>query len=259
MAINSTSKLNQMILNMPHGCVVTLEWLHDHGVSSKLAWWYVKSNWLEKISDKAYKKPQENLSWPGIISALQAQLKKPIHVSGKSALTLTGKAHYLPMGSTVQIDLATEEKTTLPVWLHNEQLSKHITKVHQNKLLNHADYQEFLIQKEFNGLAITLSCAELAMLEVLQLVPKEQDFTEAAQLMEGLPYLRSSKVQSLLEKCVSIKAKRLYLHLAAKYNHNWLKKLDLTKFNLGKGKRMIVKGGTYDAKFQITVPLTHEE
>lgn len=255
----NTGKLNQVMLNMPHGSVVTSEWLRDQGVSSKLAWWYVKSNWLEKISDKAYKKPQEDISWPGIVSALQIQLKKPVHVSGKSALGLTGKAHYLPMGSNARIDLATEERIVLPLWLHTERLSKDKIKVHQNKLLNPEDYKEFLIQKEFDGLEITLSCAELAILEVLLLVPKEQEFTEAAQLMEGLPYLRPSKVQVLLEKCTSIKAKRLYLYLATKYNHNWLKKLNLSKIDLGTGKRMIVKGGTYDPKFQITVPLIHEE
>ncbi len=155
--------------------------------------------------------------------------------------------------------LATEERIALPTWFYAEHLSKDKIKVHQNKLLNLNDYKEFLIQKEFNGVNITLSCAELAILEVLQLVPKEQDFTEAAQLMESLPYLRPSKVQALLEKCTSIKAKRLYLYLASKYNHNWLKKLDPAKLDLGKGKRMIVKGGTYDPKFQITVPVINGE
>ena len=253
------NKLNQMILNMPHGAVVTSKWLHEHGVSSKLTWWYVKSNWLEKISDKAYKKPKENISWVGVVNALQFQLGKPLHVSGKSALALTGKSHYLPMQSFTQIELETETRITLPTWLYSKQLSKDKINVHQNTLLDSADYKEFLLYKEFRGLCIVLSCAELAILEVLELIPKKQDFTEAAQLMEGLPYLRPSKVQSLLEKCTSIKAKRLYLYLATKYNHAWLKKLDLSKIDLGKGKRMLVKGGTYDPKFQITVPIIERE
>ena len=166
MARKGSSKLNQMMLKMPHGAIVTSEWLHDHGVSSKLTWWYVKSNWLEKISDKAYKKPEEDISWAGVVSALQTQLQKPIHVSGKSALALTGKAHYIPMQSHVKIELATEERVALPVWLYTERLSKDKIKVHQNKLLISNGYKEFLIQKEFNGLDITLSCAELAILEI---------------------------------------------------------------------------------------------
>ena len=49
MARINDSKINHMMLNMPHSSVVTSEWLHEHGVSSKLAWWYVQSEWLEKI------------------------------------------------------------------------------------------------------------------------------------------------------------------------------------------------------------------
>ena len=128
--------------------------------------------------------------------------------------------------NTARIDLATEERIMLPKWLKSKNLSKDKIIVHQNKLLNQDAYEDFLIHREFNGLDIVLSCAELAILEVLLLVPKEQDFTEASQLMEGLPYLRPSKVQSLLEKCTSIKAKRLYLYLATKYNHDWLKSLN---------------------------------
>ncbi len=256
---NNSSKINQAILNMPRGSVVTSEWLQKHDVSPKLAWWYVHSGWLEKISDKAYKKPEENITWSGVVYALQTQLNKPLHVSGKSALTLTGKAHYIPMADHAVIDIATETRIMLPTWFKSQYLTKDKIRVYQYKLLNSDDYKEFLIEREFDGLNILLSCNELAILEVLQLVPKHQDITEAAQLMEGLPYMRYAKVQSLLEKCTSIKAKRLYLHLATRYNHDWLKKLDLTKINLGRGKRMIVKGGNYDPVFKITMPNIEEE
>jgi len=37
-----------------------------------------------------------------------------------------------------------------------------------------------------------------------------------------------------------------------------LSKLDLSKVALGKGKRMIVPHGRFDAKYQITVPATSE-
>lgn len=255
----NTNKLNHMVLSMPYCSVITSEWLHEHGISSKLAWWYVKSGWLERISDKAYKKPHENILWTGVVSALQLQLKKPIHISGKSALELTGKARYLPMNNRISIDLATEEKVTLPTWLKSKNISANNIEIHQNKLLNGNIYEEFLIQREINGQDITLACAELAILEILILVTNKQDFIEAAELMEGLPYLRVNKVQLLLEKCTSIKAKRLYLYLAAKNNHGWFKKLNLEKIDLGKGKRMIIKGGVYDAEFQITVPMLDEE
>jgi hypothetical protein len=38
----------------------------------------------------------------------------------------------------------------------------------------------------------------------------------------------------------------------------WLTKVDLSKVDLGKGKRMVVSKGRYDAKYRITVPLDRE-
>ena len=43
--------------------------------------------------------------------------------------------------------------------------------------------------------------------------------------------------------------------MAEKLNHPWLKFLDLSKVDLGKGKRSLVKGGVYISKYQITVPI----
>jgi hypothetical protein len=37
-------------------------------------------------------------------------------------------------------------------------------------------------------------------------------------------------------------------------DHLWFKELNLDKINLGTGKRMIVKNGVLDTKYQITVP-----
>lgn len=96
-------------------------------------------------------------------------------------------------------------------------------------------------------------------MEVLYLVPKEQSFDEALLLMDGLTLLRPRLVQTLLEQCRSIKVKRLFMVLAETCSHSWLKKLDLSKVDLGKGKRMIVKGGRLDSKYGITVPDTQSD
>jgi hypothetical protein len=57
-----------------------------------------------------------------------------------------------------------------------------------------------------------------------------------------------------LESCASIKVKRLFLFLAEKANHSWVKHLNIEKIDLGSGKRSIVKNGVYNPKFKITVP-----
>jgi len=42
--------------------------------------------------------------------------------------------------------------------------------------------------------------------------------------------------------------------MTEKNDHPWMEELDLTKINLGVGKRVIVQGGFLDKKYQITVP-----
>jgi len=72
--------------------------------------------------------------------------------------------------------------------------------------------------------------------------------------MEMLTGLRPDLLQKLLEECKSIKVNRLFLYMAEKAGHSWLDDLDLSKIDLGKGKRSIVKNGVLNSKYQITIP-----
>jgi hypothetical protein len=63
-------------------------------------------------------------------------------------------------------------------------------------------------------------------------------------------------VQALLEHCASVKVKRLFMFLAENCKHGWAGKVDLSKVDFGSGKRVLKKGGRFDAKYQITVPST---
>ena len=93
-------------------------------------------------------------------------------------------------------------------------------------------------------------------MEVLYGVPQADSYEEARLLMEGLTTLRPRVVQGLLEKCASVKVKRLFMLLAENCKHAWVAKVDTAKIDFGKGKRMLVKGGRFDPKYQITVPNT---
>jgi len=66
--------------------------------------------------------------------------------------------------------------------------------------------------------------------------------------------LRPKVVQALLENCNSIKVKRLFLHLSEQFNHPWLPSLDITRINLGKGKRVLGDGGKYYPKYKLSLP-----
>ena len=96
------------------------------------------------------------------------------------------------------------------------------------------------------------------MMEMLYLVPNEQSFEEAYEIMEGLTTLRPKLVQRLLEECKSVKVRRLFLFMAESSNHDWVKELNVEKIDLGSGKRVIVKNGVLDKKYKITVPRRYE-
>jgi hypothetical protein len=72
--------------------------------------------------------------------------------------------------------------------------------------------------------------------------------------MEGLVNLSPRRLQKLLEDCKSVKVKRLFFFLADRHAHAWLKRTERGRIDLGKGKRMLVRGGKLDPKYQITVP-----
>jgi hypothetical protein len=93
---------------------------------------------------------------------------------------------------------------------------------------------------------------------MLHLVPRKVGFDEARLVMGNLATLRPEVVQGLLEACRSVKVKRLFLYMAETEGHAWLTKVDLSKVDLGKGKRMVVPKGRYDAKYRITVTLDRE-
>ena len=72
--------------------------------------------------------------------------------------------------------------------------------------------------------------------------------------MEGLSNMRPQQLQKLLTRCRSIKVKRLFFFFADRHQHAWLKRIDRAAVDLGKGKRMLVKGGKLDRAYKITVP-----
>jgi len=91
-------------------------------------------------------------------------------------------------------------------------------------------------------------------MKCLYFVHEEQSLVECYELMESLNNLSPNQVQKLLEQCTSVKVKRLFLYLGEKAKHAWFDYLQLDKIDLGKGKRSLLKKGTYISKYQITVP-----
>ena len=83
---------------------------------------------------------------------------------------------------------------------------------------------------------------------------RRETFHQADVLMEGLRNLSPRRLHRLLVDCRSVKVKRLFFWFAERHSHAWLKRLERSGIDLGGGKRMLVRGGKLDARYNITVP-----
>jgi len=195
------------------------------------------------------------VEWPGALYTLQNQLSLPVHAGGKTALQLKGYAHYLPARQN-KVFLYGPRGLILPAWFKQDRFGVQFVVTRTN--LFPTDRREGFTDFRERDFSVRIAAPERAAMEMLHLVPREVGFDEAQLIMENLVALRTDVVQRLLAACRSIKVKRLFLYMAEKKEHTWLLKLDLSKVDLGKGKRMIVPHGRFDAKYQITVPATRE-
>lgn len=254
MNTEKSTKINQLLASMPSGVVMQSAWLKEQGYSLDLLKHYRNSKWLNSIGTGAMIRSGDKVGYEGAIYALQHQSGFSVHPGGRTALSLLGRTHYLELAST-KATVFGGQGEKLPTWFKRYSWDRKID-YHQTSFLP-ADMG--LTEVELKNFSIKVSTAERAIMECLYLVPGKQELMECYELMEGLNNIRPQSIQALLEKCQSVKVKRLFLYMAEKTKHEWFHYLDLTRINLGKGKRSIVKNGAYSAKYKITVPKELEE
>jgi hypothetical protein len=245
------SKLNRLIGQWPRGAILTASRLRELGFTPDLLRKYKSSRWLEAAGHGAYKLANDPVDYLGAVYALQSQLGMTVHPGGKTALELQGLGHYASTGRSM-VFLYGRRGERLPGWFKSYAWPQSIQ--YQATTLLPDPKAQYLSDRPHMGFNVKVSCRELAALEMLYHVPDKQGFDEAVLIMQGLVALRPDVVQSLLEQCGSVKVKRLFLYTAERAGHQWVKKLDMSRINLGAGKRMIVKGGMLDSKYGITVP-----
>ena len=242
-----------MLKNWPKKTVSVYAELEKQNVYRQLADTYIKGGWIERMGQGAFKRAGESIEWNGGLYALQTQLNMSIHPAGKTALQLLGNAHYLSANlKQSKIALFGSKNEKLPAWFKNYKWKIKIRYVmtslfEKNMSLGLATYDT----GNFN---IKISSPERAALELCYDVPMRESFDELDHIMSGLVTLRPRVIQELLEKCGSIKTKRLFMYLAEKHNHTWANKLNLEKVSFGTGTRSLCKNGHYDNKYKIVVP-----
>lgn len=269
-------KINWLEKNLPEGLLVDAAWLARHNFSTALRRKYVKGGRLQQPTRGVYRKPRGKLTWQQVIISLQTIiLDDPIVVGGRTALELQGYAHYLQR-STRTVHLYSMKPP--PTWLAKIKLDAQFVHHNSQRLFENEPltYGPSSLQLDIGkntgtsndllqrGLTfqpwgtwdwpLTLSTPERAILELLDELPDRETFHQADKLMEGLVNLNPRRLTRLLGDCRSVKVKRLFFFLADRHTHAWRRHLKKEDFDLGSGKRMLVKGGRLDPTYLITVP-----
>lgn len=251
MTIETGTIINQLIRKWPYATVALSSWLAKEGINNQLVGYYLRSKWLEKIGQGAYIKVGEPVDWQGGLYALQTQRGLQVHVGAKTALELQNLGHFVPMGRQ-RISLFGLPNVKLPNWFIAHAWGADLD--YSAPRLFSFELDASLIKLELGTFSICISSPERAILEAIYFIPGKQSFEEAYYLLEGLGTLRPSLIQSLLEACMSIKVKRIFLFMARCCNHAWINELKIDKIDLGSGKRVIDKLGILDKEYLITVP-----
>jgi Transcriptional regulator, AbiEi antitoxin, Type IV TA system/Transcriptional regulator, AbiEi antitoxin N-terminal domain len=251
-----SEKINRLLNTIASGEIVIQSWLSHHEITPQLAHKYCKSNWLIKLGVGTYYRSGKQPKWQNAIHCLQYQKNENIHIAGITSLALQGKSHYLQLGKET-IWLNARMYSLLPKWFIDfpdtnfpENSSWHIIKTSKLGSISEED----LTVLRVDGVELKASAIELATYELLKEVPKQILFEHAAQIFQGLVNLSPRKVQRLLEESNAIQTNRLFLFLGNYYEHPWMKKIDVSKINLGSGKRHVVAHGKLDKQYSITVP-----
>jgi len=264
---------------MPEGLLVDAAWLERHGYSKGLRKKYIEHGWLELVAPRVYRRrsangtpPDAGLRWQQVVISLQTLLQCPLAVGGRTALELQGFSHYLSAASPREVHLYGSSR--LPAWVARVKAESRFVFHNSARLFEgdftcwnlgtgnrrsktDADRLPGSLTRHPSGhwdWPLVVSTPERAILEALDEVPQRETFHQADMLMEGLRTLSPRRLDKLLKECRSVKVKRLFLWFAERHNQPWLKALHTREIDLGRGKRMLVRGGRLDPKFNITVP-----
>ncbi len=264
--------LNRLDRDLPDGILVDTGWLKRRGFSPQLLSHYVRVGWLNQPTRGVYRRPRGwPLTWMHVLASLRTYLQYPLALGGRTALELSGYGHFVGKKKRLLHVYAPKPP---PGWLLKLKLDARFAYRNDQRL-----FRTYGIATEFkklvqatpddpdslselslydfhvmDNLYIAMSTPERALLEMLDELPKHETFHQIDMLVQGLTSLSPHRLDLLLADCRSVKAKRLFFFFADRHGHAWLKQLKKEKYDLGKGKRMLVKGGKLDPTYEITVP-----
>ena len=275
MAAQTGTKLNRLLHDIPEGLFVDSAWLEQRGYSRSPRNQYVHAGWLERPASKLFRRPGEKLRWEQVVLSLQNLLGVPFIVGGRTALELQGFAHYLSH-EVQEVHLYGSGKP--PSWLKEIKVGPRFVTHNSERLFRNdptkygltsvgkrvAPHRDLMPRNLLDSVKelpwghsvwpITVSTPERAVLELLDELPNHESFQQVDDLFSGLSGLSPRRLETLLTDCRSVKVVRLFFFFADRHSHRWRNQLVHGQFDLGSGKRELVKGGRLDKTYNITVP-----
>lgn len=269
---HSDGKLKQLMTAVPQGFLVDTPWLASRQIDRKLAHYYIKSGWLDAVTQGLYQRPYAEAEdtngktdWKTTVLSMQTLMGYEVHIGGETALRVGGFSHYVQMSGPETVFLygdapswAKRLKTDYKFVLRTRNLlsSKAAPDLglqdalSDNKALRSRD-TEHRPPWEW---PLIISTPERAILEMLAEVPKHASFHNIDMIFEGLSNVRPSLMEELLGLCLSIKAKRLFFVYSDRHDHAWRKYVNPDKIDLGKGPRALIEGAKIHPQYHISVP-----
>lgn len=249
MDVDNDSKLNRLLKNWKSGGLFFSSWLNRNEYSNQLMQQYRKSGWFSSLAKGVMYRTGDKVSAWGALSCYNAQEEKNVYIAAHSALELFGFNHYIPMGKpSLVIGYPTNEK--VPAWMKEDHFEEYNLEFFTTKVFQKTEFTTIIK----NGFNILTSVPEQAFLECLLLAPNRYSYMDLFHIMEQLTTMRADILQLLLENLTNNKVKRLFLYMAQKSGHTWFYKLDVSKINIGTGKRMLLENGVYIPEYLITIP-----
>lgn len=264
---HNDQKLKLVLDAVPNGFLIDSAWMRSKSIARQSVHDYLKRGWLEGAGHGLYRRPgslrpKDNapMDWQMAVLSAQWIMDYAIHVGGESALQLGGHAHYLTLGPSRRIFIYGAQP---PSWLFKLPLDAQLER-RSLRLFGGSDFgvepdrtkADAVVSVTDNGTPWPLraSSPERAILEALDELPKTASFHVLDMAFQGLANLRPARLTKLLSLCTSVKVKRLFFVFAERHEHAWLKHVDRSGIDLGKGDRELVKGGRMHKAYRITVP-----
>lgn len=257
-------KLKSLLDEVPAGFLVDSAWMRKMQIRRSSTHDYLRRGWLQPVIHGVYRRPsgrdgspKEHIDWRIAVMSAQTIMDYPFHVGARTALALRGHVHYLALGAAEKIFIYGDA----PRWLANLPTNG-LPLLRSTRLFKTAGLGIEPLAAEPDGnhilflqsWTIRSSTPERAIIEALDELPENESFHNIDAIFEGLTTLRPRRITELLTDCTKVQVKRLFFVFADRHDHAWLKHIDRSNIDLGRGDRSFTKGGKLHPTYRITIP-----